>query len=319
MTSQEQRAILTLCLMAAFADGGNDVTEREQIRRIAEGLSAEATQELSGLYQDVLLGRASLEAAASALADPQVRQLAYEMAVCVCDADGAQSPAEGDFLERLRAALALDVAASREFARAAAEVADAPLEAGPDPAATPAPAGPAKAPAVDAEALDKIILNYAILNGALEILPQSLASMAILPLQLKMVYAVGKAYGFELDRGHIKDFAAALGVGLTGQFVEQIGRKLLGGLFKVAGGDFFGGVGSAATGAAFSFATTYALGQAAKLYYAGGRSMDMEQLRQMFASLLEQGKTMQANYIEAIREKSRTVDVDQIAALVRGQ
>ena len=172
---------------------------------------------------------------------------------------------------------------------------------------------------MDAEALDKSILNYAILNGALEILPQSLASMAILPLQLKMVYAVGKAYGFELDRGHIKDFAAALGVGLTGQFVEQIGRKLLGGLFKVAGGDFFGGVGSAATGAAFSFATTYALGQAAKLYYAGGRSMDMEQLRQMFASLLEQGKTMQSSYAEAIREKSRTVDVDQIAALVRGQ
>ncbi len=312
MTSQEQRAILTLCLMAAFADGGNDATEREQIRRIAEGLSAEVAQELSGLYQDVLLGRASLETAASALADPRTRQLAYEMAVCVCDADGAQSPAEGDFLERLRAALALDAAASREFARAAAEVADAPLEAGPDPTAT-------AAPAVDAQALDKTILNYAILNGALEILPQSLASMAILPLQLKMVYAVGKAYGYELDRGHIKDFAAALGVGLTGQFVEQIGRKLLGGLFKVAGGELFGGVGSAATGAAFSFATTYALGQAAKLYYAGGRSMDMEQLRQMFASLLEQGKTMQSNYAEAIREKSRTVDVNQIAALVRGQ
>ena len=220
MTSQEQRAILTLCLMAAFADGGNDATEREQIRRIAEGLSAEVAQELSGLYQDVLLGRASLETAASALADPRTRQLAYEMAVCVCDADGAQSPAEGDFLERLRAALALDAAASREFARAAAEVADAPLEAGPDPTAT-------AAPAVDAQALDKTILNYAILNGALEILPQSLASMAILPLQLKMVYAVGKAYGYELDRGHIKDFAAALGVGLTGQFVEQIRHDYL--------------------------------------------------------------------------------------------
>ena len=60
--------------------------------------------------------------------------------------------------------------------------------------------------------------------------PQSLASMAIIPLQMKMVYRIGKAHGFELDRGHIKDLLATLGVGLTSQYVEQFGRKLLGGL-----------------------------------------------------------------------------------------
>ena len=70
-----------------------------------------------------------------------------------------------------------------------------------------------------------MILNYAILNGALELLPESLATMAIIPLQMKMVYRVGMSHGFELDRGHIKDFIATLGVGLTSQYVEQIGRK----------------------------------------------------------------------------------------------
>ena len=45
-----------------------------------------------------------------------------------------------------------------------------------------------------------MILNYSILNGALELLPQSMASMAIIPLQMKMVYRIGKEHGYELDR-----------------------------------------------------------------------------------------------------------------------
>ena len=129
-----------------------------------------------------------------------------------------------------------------------------------------------------------MILNYSILNGALELLPQSLASMAIIPLQMKMVYRIGKAHGFELDRGHIKDLLATLGVGLTSQYVEQIGRKLLGGLLGKIGGGLLGGLGSATTGAAFSFATTYALGQVAKRYYAGGRTIDAAGLQQAFTA-----------------------------------
>ena len=111
--------------------------------------------------------------------------------------------------------------------------------------------------------LDSMILNYSILNGALELLPQTLASMAIIPLQVRMVYRIGKAHGFELDQGHIKDLLATLGVGLTSQYLEQFGRKLVGGLLGKIGGGFLGGVGSASTGAAFSFATTYALGHVA--------------------------------------------------------
>ena len=52
-----------------------------------------------------------------------------------------------------------------------------------------------------ADEQDRVILNYAILNGALELLPDSLASMAIISLQMKMMYRIGKSYGFDLDRG----------------------------------------------------------------------------------------------------------------------
>jgi uncharacterized protein (DUF697 family) len=171
---------------------------------------------------------------------------------------------------------------------------------------------------VDTAELDKMVLNYALLNGALELLPQSLASMAILPLQTKMVYRIGKAYGYELDSGHIKEFAATLGVGLAGQYVEQVGRKLIGGMLRKAGGAL-GWLGGAATGSVFSFATTYALGHVARQYYAGGRTIDTARLRQMFASLLEQGKSLQTSYAGAIQQRARTIDMGQIVGLVRQQ
>ena len=49
--------------------------------------------------------------------------------------------------------------------------------------------------------------------------------MAIIPLQIKMVYGIGKTHGYELDQGHIRELLATLGVGLTSQYLEQTGRK----------------------------------------------------------------------------------------------
>jgi uncharacterized protein (DUF697 family)/tellurite resistance protein len=308
MNEQEHKAALTICLLAAFADGNKDDRERDQIKRIAESLAAQTAIDVSKLYQDVLLGNCGIEEAASSLTTADSRQTVYEMAVGVCDADGGRNAAETAFLERLRTALKLDIQAGVDFATSATAIANTPVNSG---------ATVGQASAVDAATLDKLILNHSILNGALELLPQSLASMAIMPLQLKMVYRIGKAHGFELDQGHIKDFAATLGVGLTGQFFEQIGRKLFGGLIKSIGGGVLGGVGSAATGTAFSFATTYALGQVAKQYYAGGRKIDMVQLKAVFTRLLGEGKAMQGNYVNVIKEKAKTINMTEIVDLVR--
>ena len=161
-------------------------------------------------------------------------------------------------------------------------------------------------------------LAVALLNGALELLPQSWASMAIIPLQIKMVYGVGKAHGVELDQGHIKEFIAAAGVGLTSQYLEQFGRKLLGGLLGKAAGKAFGKLGSTATGMAFSFATTYALGQVAKSYYASGRTMSTALLHETFESLLGPAKQMQAQYLPQIQQKASTLDMSQVMSMIKG-
>jgi len=311
MNMAEQRAILTLCLMGAFADGGNSERERAEIKRIADTLSADGALDVSAIYQEVLLRKPDLATVAAAIAQPDERQFAYEMAVCVCDADGATSPAEREFLGRLAQALGLDAGAAQAFTRQADALTGAPLDGsaldGAIVAAVPA----------HAAELDKMILNYSILNGALELLPQSLASMAIIPLQMKMVYRVGKAHGFDLDRGHIKDLLATMGVGLTSQYVEQIGRKLLGGLLGKIGGGLLGGVGSATTGAAFSFASTYALGHVAKRYYAGGRTIDAAGLQQAFTAMLGEAKQLQGKYTGQIAEQARTLDVNKLLSAVR--
>ncbi|RJP66637.1 MAG: DUF533 domain-containing protein [Comamonadaceae bacterium] len=318
MNPQEQQSLLGIALLAAFADGHKADTEREAIRRMAETLPHEAGGAvLVRLYQDVLLKRVTLADAVAGLQDAGQRQLAYEMAVCVCDADGRQSPAESAFLADLKARLKLDAAEAAAFEREADAVVEAAEKVVPVAASAPVAApvvAATTAPGVD---LDKSILNYALLNGALELLPQSWASMAIIPLQVKMVYAIGKAHGVELDQGHIREFIAAVGVGLTSQYLEQFGRKLLGGLLGKAAGRTLGGIGGAATGMAFSFATTYALGQVARRYYAGGRVMSTELLRQSFQDLLGPAKQLQAQYLPQIQQKAATLDAGQIMQLVR--
>lgn len=337
MNSEQQKSILTIALLAAFADGTKDDAEREEIRRIAQSLAGDSGMaDLPRIYQDVLLKRTSVQAAAAALGDPAHRQLAYEMAVCVCDVDGRQTAAEAQFLATLKAALQLGAQQTAAFEHDADALVDvveksapsatpwgaagaAAYAAGaPTPAAAPAAPSASTAPGpADAE-LDKSILNYALLNGALELLPQSWASMAIIPLQVKMVYGIGKAHGVELDQGHIKEFIAAAGVGMTSQYLEQFGRKLLGGLLGKAAGRMIGGLGSAATGMAFSFATTYALGQVAKRYYAGGRVMSTAMLRDTFQNLLGPAKQMQSQYLPQIQQKAATLDAAKVMAMVRG-
>ena len=119
MSTDSQHAILSIALMAAYADGHQADTERDTVRQLATSLGGSEGQALARVVQDVLLKRVSLADAASSLEDAGQRQLAYEMAVCVCDADGRQSDAERAFLAELKTHLKLDPAAAAAFEREA--------------------------------------------------------------------------------------------------------------------------------------------------------------------------------------------------------
>jgi len=382
MNPQAQRALLTILVHAAMADGQKADGERQFIRELAQQLDAEAgAAQLSQALQDALLKRVTLAQAVAQLEDAEQRQLAYEWALAVCDADGVASTAEQAFLSQLRAQLGLTgTAAAQEIeqlerqthavaaAAAANPYADDFLDdeeprapaAAPSTSTSPwARAAPAAlvaagaaavgaaalaaraggagvgaqsgtglgqptgaqtgaALATSSPALDSMILRYAILNGALELLPQSWATVAIIPLQVKMVYRIGKAHGVALDQGHIREFIAAAGVGMGSQYLEQFGRRLLGGLVGKMAGRTVGGLAGRATGVAFSFATTYALGQLAKRYYAGGRVMSVDVLRQTFQGLLGPAKNLQQQHLPEIQARARTLNAGEVLRLVKG-
>lgn len=345
MTNEEIRAILTLCLLASFADGEKHEREREQIRQVAEGLASDQAINLPGLYQDVLLRRVTIASAVAQLSSDDARHLAYEMAVCVCDADGETSAKEDEFLSRLRDAMAMSSqspdkqsiasTAQTHFEREAHAVASAQIQTDalattidlPEHLPVPHPASIDTLPQAEeqrlvstlsAKEMDSKILKASILNGAIELLPENLSTLAIIPLQMRLVYQIGASYGFKLDTGHIKDFLATLGVGLTSQYLEQIGRKLLGGLLGKVGGGLFGGVGKQAVSSGMSFASTYALGHVANRYYAGGRKLSTDMLKDAYQHVMQDGRQLQTQYLPQIQETTRGLTTAKILSMVRG-
>jgi len=307
MTPEQTRALVTVALMAAFADGLKDERERARIKSLAQRLSAEGL-DVDAIYEDVLLRKPQLASVAAPLVDDRNLALyAYEIAVGVADADGVHTSAEGAFLDALRDTLRLPAAETKRTIDEADAIAAAP--------SAPSARGTV-APTADQAQIDKRILDASITNAALELLPETLASMAILPLQVRMVYRIGQAHGFELDQGHIKEFIATLGVGLTGQYLEQFARKLLGGVL----GSVLGGIGRAAgrqaASSGMAFATTWAIGQLAKQYYGGGRTLDAARLKAAFTPLVEEGQSMISRYGPAIQERARSIDLRKLPQLI---
>ena len=300
----EHRAIAGICVLAAFADGAQSEAERTRIEQIVAGYSGEGL-DVASVYQEVLGGQFTMATAAGQLQSPSARALAYEMAVCVCNADGVVAEAERKFLSDLRLALQLNPATTGAHEQTACALAGhAPGGAVP----------PLLNPNLETE-LDQMILNAAILNGALEIMPHTLATLAIVPLQTRLVYRIGRAYGYELDRGHITDFLTTVGIGLTSQVFEGFTRQLVSGFSRRVAGGLLGGLIGQATGSAVAFASTYALGQVARKYYASGRTLSAGQLKDAFATMLQNGRSMQGRYSGDILQRSRQVNVNELQTL----
>lgn len=307
MNLSEQKAVLTIAMMAAFADGENSEVERTALRRMAESFGPDSQINPWTIYQDVVACRRPLGEVVAELTTPEARTMAFDMASGVCEADGTVNERERAFLDSLRGALNLGPSGVP------------PLLATPPPPPPPAGSGapPPRLEPVDAEAIDKMIINYSILNGALEILPHDFATLAIVPLQMRMVYRVGARYGYTLDRGHIRDFLATAGVGLAAQAVENVARRLVGGL----AGSLFGGLGrmvvGVGTGGAVGFAGTYAIGQLANRYYAGGRKMETAVLRDTYARLLLEGKGLFRQHAGAVQARAGTLRPADVIDLAR--
>ncbi len=295
MTESDREPIATIALLAALADGQATPHERTQLQQALARLGVTNLEAIAGR---VAAGQIQLADVARGLSGNDSRQQAYETAVVVCNTDGPANEKETRFLADLRAALGLDASSVAAVEQRAAAVAGAPVTA-------PAQVGSGAQPPV--AGLDDFILQQAVIAGALELLPEALANIAILPVQLRMVYHIGQRHGQQLDANQIKDLAGTLGIGAAAQVVEGAVRKLFGGLI--------GGATGVAAGAAVTFATTYALGHVAQQYYAQGRRLSSEDLRALFARFQEDARALFPKVQDQVQAHARSLNLQSLLGL----
>ena len=344
MSDTENQAIMTVAVMAAFADGSKHSSERNELSAIASSLGLDNKVQLLQIDQAVLRQQTLLNEVVADIGDAGSKQLAYEIAGGVCEADGSISEAEQAFLSRLAQALQLPetpintTTPSHAIAQTELNSANQQgFEQGLNHVALDTAALSADAPkalvAIDSQleaTLNSRILKTAIINGALELLPQTAASMAIIPLQMRLVYGIGKDLGYDLDQGHIKDLLATVGIGMTSQYLEQASIKLLGTVLGSLRSSLGGKLGKSLTGmvgkagnqaisSGMSFATTYALGHVAKEYYASGRQFSPQVLKDAYARLMQDGISLQPQYSSDIQQQAKTLDLNKIMQMVKGQ
>ena len=324
MLEQDREPVVAICLLAALADSARSPEEQQQLARIAARLGE---ADPAALLERAQQGKITVADAARRLSSPEVRREAYEMAVAVVYADGEAGESERAFLAGLRREMDLVEEALQAVHHDAQALARAPVT-GPIPVLVPAPAGPrpsqAGIPAMSHdEAMDLMIRRQALLAGALELLPQSLASMAIIPLQLRLVYRIGADYGQKLDGPQIRDLLGAMGIGAAAQVMDGVARRILSGLgrglFGRALGGLVGGAASVAAGAGLAFVTTYALGHAAEQYYAQGRRLSPDDLRALFARFKGEAEALLPQVQEEIHAQSQHLDLGHVLASIRGE
>lgn len=299
MTRQDQETIVTLACLAALADGRTTPEELTRLRTVAHNMGVE----FDASHRRAATDESQIADLAARLSGDEARRLAYETAVIVCHADGPPNEMETRFLDRLRGPLDVSSAAPEQIERDAGALAGTPL--------TPAVEVGSGEPPGDAE-LDDLILKQAMITGAVELLPDKLATVAILPLQLRLVYNIGHQYGQQLDAGQVKDLAATLGLGAASQVMERVVRRMVGGVAAGLFGGLLGGASGLAAGVAVTFASTYALGHVAKQYYAQGRRLGGTDLRALFARFQEDATSVFPKVQDQIREQAKSLNLGKL-------
>ena len=316
----DPKPTLAICLLAALADGERTPEEKTHFAKIATELGGE---DLADLLMEVQRGDLTLASAAAGLASTEDKRVAYEMAVATIYADGLANERERAFLRELSGALAMDggggtVEADME------SLARAPLS-GPTPVGSPPPPASDRArpsqpgiPAVTHDAaLESMILQQALLAGALELLPQNIATLAVIPVQMRLVYRIGVDYGHRLDPAQVRDLLGVLGISAAGQVLDSVVRRVTGGLGRGMFGRVLGGMAGVAAGAGTAFVTTYALGHAARQYYAQGRRLSQADLRALFERLRDDARSLFPKVQEEIRSQSQALDLGRLLGSLR--
>jgi len=300
VTTEELETIIALATLAAISDGLQDDAEQARVVEVARSLGLLAPETV---IAQAMSGVLTIPTLAARLQSPEAKRLAHDTATAVCHANGWINPSEGKFLHDLADALQLDTSSNDDvIADINRAVSDHPAES--------------STVAAEASPLDDHILDQAMLTAALELLPDRLANLGILPLQLRLVHHIGQRHGKQMDTQQVTDLVATFGLGAAAQVLEKVVRRAFGGIAGGLLGGLLGGSAGMASGAAVTFASTYALGHAADQYYAQGRSLSSADLKALFTRFRGDAVTIFPRVEARIGELARGRSLDGLLRTV---
>lgn len=131
----------------------------------------------------------------------------------------------------------------------------------------------------------KEVLGYAGATAAADLLP-AVGLIAVPSLQGKMLHALAGRYKLSWDKRTASEFVAALGTSFLYRYLISLGTRQIAKLIPI-----YGQSAGAAAAASISFASTYALGRAACLYFYRrnhNQPVDSELLREAFQNAFKE-------------------------------
>lgn len=141
---------------------------------------------------------------------------------------------------------------------------------------------------------DSILGRASIVAGLTGAIPIPLVSdLMVVPMQIKLVYDVAALFGKRASKETIQLMFETLGVGVGARIGISALCKLVPG---------FGSV----VGAASSFASTYALGKVAYVYFEKDQTVHFEQLKELYREEQARGKAEFQKQKGAIEDASRS-------------
>ena len=290
MTGAETIASAGFRILVAVARADGRLSDAERLAlESAVGGDDPAT---AAFLNELLTADIDLEAELAKLITAEDRRSVYEAAFVLAYADGQASVEEIDLLERIRP----NAGEATFLGQVLGETRDTLTASGVVAVADPE---------VRAAEVKEDTLKYALLSAVLGANPLAGASivtdLVVVAIQTKLVRDIGLYWGHRIDPAASKS--------LLGSIVGSAAlRVAVGQLAKLVPG--WGSV----YGAVSSFATTWAVGEAANTYFASGQKIDPAQLRDLFKAAKREGEGVYAANKEKVAAASAVLD-GQITAL----
>jgi uncharacterized protein (DUF697 family)/tellurite resistance protein len=284
LSEKEALASLRVLICVAKASGNIAPDERAALENAVSQLEFPAGTTVKGLLDEKI----DLEAQLRLFTTPESRDLLYQSALGMARLGGSLHPEEQKVLDRIRSTLQISEEKASLTRRIIDEARDTLL---------PSNIKPISDPALRTTEVKSDVVKYSVLTGVLGSFPiPGLAiatDLAVVAVQVKMVRDIGQRWGHKIDKQAAVSLMGGLGLGTGARIAVSNLAKLV-------------PVGGSVVGATASFASTWALGKVADMYFESGMKTDMATLRSKFQTAQTEGRqayAAQQEQVDAKREQ----------------